>query len=292
MLKHRTVSEKAGDIANVVVLILLMLTMLFPFVYIFAVSFSTYDELFRNPLLLWPKVWTLDSYRYILESVAFPRAMLITAYIAIVATFFNLLFTSSMGFATTRPIIGKKVIMFLVLFTMLFSGGLIPSYLLIKSLGLLNSLWALIIPGFVGAWTLIVYRTFVSSIPEELIDAAFIDGANELNIYYRIVLPMSKPVLAAFALFNMVSYWNTWFSAIIYINDPAKWTIQVVLRQIVITNDALSALSTDNAYDGPPPLPETIQMAAIMLATLPILVIYPFLQKYFVKGVMIGSIKG
>ncbi|WP_135553394.1 carbohydrate ABC transporter permease [Paenibacillus cymbidii] len=292
MLKHRTLSEKTGDIANVVVLVLLMLTMLFPFVYIFAVSFSTNDELFRNPLLLWPKVWTVESYQYILESVAFPRAMLVTAYVAIVATFFNLLFTSMMGFATTRPIIGKKVIMFLVLFTMLFSGGLIPTYLLMKSLGLLNSLWALIIPGFVGAWTLIVYRTFVSSIPEELIDAAFMDGANELNIYSRIILPMSKPVLAAFALFGMVSYWNTWFSAIIYINDPAKWTIQVVLRQIVIVNDALSALSTDNAYDGPPPLPETIQMAAIMLATLPILLVYPFLQKYFVKGVMIGSIKG
>ncbi|MBO9608695.1 MAG: carbohydrate ABC transporter permease [Paenibacillaceae bacterium] len=292
MLKHRTLSEKTGDIVNVVVLVLLMLTMLFPFVYIFAVSFSTNDELFRNPLLLWPKVWTLESYQYILESVAFPRAMLVTAYVAIVATFFNLLFTSMMGFATTRPIIGKKVVMFLVLFTMLFSGGLIPSYLLMKSLGLLNSLWALIVPGFVGAWTLIVYRTFVSSIPEELIDAAFMDGANELNIYSRIILPMSKPVLAAFALFGMVSYWNTWFSAIIYINDPAKWTIQVVLRQIVIVNDALSALSTDNAYDGPPPLPETIQMAAIMLATLPILLVYPFLQKYFVKGVMIGSIKG
>jgi len=292
MLKHRTLSEKTGDIVNVAVLVLLMLTMLFPFVYIFAVSFSTNDELFRNPLLLWPKVWTLESYQYILESVAFPRAMLVTAYVAIVATFFNLLFTSMMGFATTRPIIGKKVVMFLVLFTMLFSGGLIPSYLLMKSLGLLNSLWALIVPGFVGAWTLIVYRTFVSSIPEELIDAAFMDGANELNIYSRIILPMSKPVLAAFALFGMVSYWNTWFSAIIYINDPAKWTIQVVLRQIVIVNDALSALSTDNAYDGPPPLPETIQMAAIMLATLPILLVYPFLQKYFVKGVMIGSIKG
>ncbi|WP_135553871.1 carbohydrate ABC transporter permease [Paenibacillus cymbidii] len=290
-MRQKSTSDLIIDGALRLFLIVLMMTMLFPFVYIFAVSFSTYEEIFENPLVLWPKQWTTSSYEYILQSRAFVRSMGITAGVALASSLLVLLFNSMTAFALTRPIKARGAIMFLFVFTLLFSGGLIPSYLLVKALGLINTYGALIIPGVVGAWTVIIFRQFIFGIPEELIDAAMIDGAHEWQIYTRIILPLSKPIMAAFFLFNVVGTWNSWFSAVIYLNDPAKWTIQVVLRQMIIENDPMMMLS-ENRFNGPAPSPITIQMAAILVATAPILIIYPFLQKHFVKGVMIGSLKG
>jgi putative aldouronate transport system permease protein len=170
---------------------------------------------------------------------------------------------------------------------------MIPTYLVVKETGLINSLWALIIPGAISSFNLIVIRQFFLSIPNELNEAALIDGANELRTFFSIILPLSKPSLAAFSLFYAVGHWNTYFAGILYLSDPAKWPIQVILRQIVIVNEPTAALGQEVMLlmEEPPP-PITIQMAAILLATLPILVVYPFLQKHFAKGVMLGSVKG
>lgn len=292
-MKHKTLSDRLFDSINYVLLALLALSMLFPFLYIFSVSFTTFEEFLKSEILLWPKVWVTDAYQYIFQSKPFIRAMGMTVYLTVVGTIVNLLFTASMAYALSRKIYGQRLMMFMVLFTMLFSAGMIPTFLMVKATGLLNSIWALILPAAIAPFNLIVVRQFFLNIPNELYEAAVVDGANEFRIFWQIILPLSKPVLAAFGLFYAVGHWNTYFGGILYLNDPKQWPIQVILRQIVIQSDAKNALGAAEQLmlDNPPP-PETIQMAAILVATLPILLVYPFLQKHFAKGVMLGSVKG
>lgn len=265
--------------------------MLFPFLYIFSVSFTTFDEFLKSEFLLWPKKWVPDAYLFIFHSGSFLRSLLMTVYLTVVGTAVNLIFTSTMAFGLSRNIYGGRVITFMVLFTMLFSAGMIPTYLMVKETGLLDSIWALILPAAIGPFNLIVIRQFFQNIPSELYEASIMDGANDLTIFRKIILPLSKPVLAAFSLFYAVGHWNTYFNGILYLNDPKQWPIQVILRQIVVLSDPKNALGAAQQVllDVQPP-PETIQMAAILVATLPILIVYPFLQKHFAKGVLIGSI--
>ncbi len=292
MLK-RSLSDKWMDGLNVILLFLIAAVMLFPFLHIFAVSFSSLHDILKREIIMWPREWVVDAYKTILSSDNFIRSLGVTAYVTIVGTLTNLLVTVMMAYGLTRNVLGQRVMMLLIVFTLLFSAGLIPSYLVVKETGLIDSLWALIIPGAVSSFNLIVVRQFFLSIPNELNEAALIDGANEVRIFTSIILPLSKPALAAFGLFYAVGHWNTYFTGILYLNNSAKWPIQVVLRQIVIVNEPAAALGQQamRMLEEPPP-PVTIQMAAILLATLPILVVYPFLQKYFTKGVMLGSIKG
>ncbi|WP_462409872.1 carbohydrate ABC transporter permease [Neobacillus sp. Marseille-QA0830] len=290
-MHHFTRGEKWFDSLNKVVLFIIAVTMLFPFLYIFSVSFSSVADFLKNDILLWPKHWVTDAYTYILGSDRFIHSLLVTVYITVVGTFVNLVFTSTMAYVLTRGIIGQRQILFLVLFTLLFSAGMIPTYMVVKQTGLLNTFWALILPVAISPYNLIIMRQFFLGIPEELSEAATIDGANEIQIFTKIILPLSKPSLAAFGLFYAVSHWNSYFSGVLYLNDPAKWPIQVVLRQIVIVNEPNAALGGHEVMEVLPP-PETVQMAAILLATIPILIVYPFLQKHFAKGVMLGSVKG
>lgn len=291
-MHHRTWTDRIGDSLNVFALFLISLVMLFPFVYIFSVSFSSLEDVLRNQLLLWPKRWVFDAYEFIFASKSFIRSLYVSAFVTVVGTLVNLAFTASMAYGLTRDIYGKKIILMSVLFTLIFSAGIIPTYMVVKETGLLDSIWSLIIPAAINPFNLIVMRQFFLSIPEDISDAALIDGATEFQIFRRIILPLSKPSLAAFSLFYAVAHWNSYFGAILYLNDPAKWTIQVVLRQIVIANEGVSALGAEarQMLENPPP-PITIQMAAIMVATVPILLFYPFLQKHFAKGVMLGSVK-
>ncbi|TJY44120.1 carbohydrate ABC transporter permease [Cohnella pontilimi] len=295
MLKSRTFGERVFDTVNISMLAIIGLVMFFPFYYIVAVSFTSYEEFVQSDLILWPKTWVLDAYQFIFNSKEFIRSIGVTVYVTIVGTLFNLLMTSTMAYSLTRRIWGQRFYLFLVLFTFIFGAGLIPTYLVVKATGLIDSYWSLIIPGAISSFILIVMRQFFLSIPEELIEAAYIDGGNELQIFTRIIVPLSKPALAAFGLFYAVGHWNAYFSAILYLNDPTKWTVQVVLRQIVILNDATNTLASatrEAARSAHLPPPETVGMAAILLATVPILVVYPFLQKHFAKGVMLGSVKG
>lgn len=287
---HRTWGDKAVDAVNIVLLAVIAVLMIVPFLYIFSVSFSRLEDVLSSDLLLWPKRWTAEAYTYILGSKSFIRSLLVTGGVTVVGTLANLLFTSTMAYGLSRYFYGRSVVMFMVLFTFLFSAGIIPTYLVVRGTGLINSLWSLIIPGLIGPWNLIVMRQFFKSIPNELNEAALIDGANDIGIYWRIVMPLSKPALATFGLFYAVGHWNAYFNGLLYLNDPSKWPIQVVLRQIVMVNDQMT-LTAEQAMQAVPP-PETVQMGAIFLATVPILIVYPFLQKHFAKGVLIGSVKG
>ncbi|WP_217594598.1 carbohydrate ABC transporter permease [Cohnella sp. GbtcB17] len=294
-MRHKgTLSGRLTDGLNVVLLGLLALLMLLPFYYIFVVSFVDAKEFSSSELILWPKNWVSDAYDYILSSKEFIRSMGVTIYVTALGTLVNLVLTATMAYAITRNIWGQRFYVFLVLFTFIFSAGMIPTYLIVKETGLIDSYWSLILPSAINPFNLIVMRQFFMGIPDELSEAAVIDGANDLQIFAKIILPLSKPAIAAFGLFYAVLNWNTYFGAILYLNDPTKWTVQVVLRQLVILNDqdTLASAARDAALAGELPPSETIGMAAILLATLPILAVYPFLQKHFAKGVMLGSVKG
>ncbi|SCW30316.1 putative aldouronate transport system permease protein [Paenibacillus tianmuensis] len=294
MIRNRTWQEKAFGAVNGVFLVIIALLMLFPFYYMTIVSFTSYTEYVKTELLLVPTSFVLDAYAYIFQSDSFVRSLGVTVFITVVGTFVNLLLTSMMAYALSRNILGKRVFLFLVLFTFVFGAGIIPTYMIVSATGLINSYWALILPVAINSYNLIVMRQFFLNIPNELTESALIDGANDLQIYARIILPLSKPALAAFGLFSAVAHWNTYFSALLYLNDPAKWTVQVMLRQIVILSQAGNILSegVQAARGLQVPLAETIGMAAILVSTIPILVLYPFLQKHFAKGVMLGSVKG
>jgi putative aldouronate transport system permease protein len=284
------------DICLYLVLLLIGLTMLFPFIYVIAVSFTDRDVYVPGQFILFPKQWSLDSYRYILSSDSFFKSFRSTAFITVIGTILNLAFSSSFAYGVTkRELPGRKFLIMVVLITMLFGAGMIPNYLLIQQLGLINSLWALILPVLTNAWTIFVMKSFFQSLPESLEDAAQIDGCNDLMTWWRIIMPLSLPMLAAFSLFFAVAQWNTYFAGVIYIQNPDKWPLQVLLNLLIMQNQTqvvgdLAAMAIDpNSAKVPP---ETIKMAALVLVMLPILVVYPFLQKYFTKGVLLGSVKG
>ncbi len=269
---------------------LITLVMLFPFVYVLAVSFSNYQDVVSKGLVIFPTHPTFDAYSYVLKSGTVTNSLIISLFITVVGTFVNLALTVTMAYGLSRRgVIGRGVILALVLFTILFAPGIIPKYLVVKQLGLIDSLWSLILPGAISAFNLVVIRNFFMSLPDELIESAKLDGANDIRVLWSIVLPLSKAVVAAIGLFYGVSHWNDFFDAILYINDAAKWPVQLVLRQFVLQGSTLTDTLDPNQL---PPPPLTVQMAVVVIATVPILVVYPFLQKYFTKGVLTGSIKG
>ncbi|WP_325049991.1 carbohydrate ABC transporter permease [Cohnella faecalis] len=281
-MHFKTRSDKWFDRINYLLLAVVSLCMIFPLLYIFSVSFSTTADFVQKKIVLWPSHWDFGAYQYIFGTQTFSRALLVSACLTVVITIFNLFMTSTMAFALTHRFVGYKLILGMVILTLLFSPGLIPSYLMVRNLHLINSYWSLILPGAISTFNLIVIRQFFQGLPKEIFEAARIDGAHDLRLFTKIALPLSKPALAAFALFYAVDAWNAYFNVILYINDTTKWTIQVVLRQMVIVSPPDNNLLTSLLRDPPPP--QTVQMAAVLVATLPILVIYPFLQKHFAKG--------
>jgi putative aldouronate transport system permease protein len=277
-------------------LILLAACMLLPFVYVIAVSFTDRNAYVPGEFYFFPKAWSLDSYRYILSSNSFIHSFKSTVWITIVGTVLNLVFSTSFAYGVTKQDLpGRRFLLVMVLVTMLFGAGMIPNYLLVKQLGLIDSLWALVLPGLTSAWTIFVMKSFFQSLPDSLEDAAQIDGCNDLMTWWRIILPLSLPMIAAFSLFFAVGQWNLYFAGVIYIQSTDKWPLQVLLNQLIIQNQTqtvadLSSMAMDpNSAQLPP---ETIKMAALVLVMLPILVVYPFLQKHFTKGVLLGSVKG
>ncbi len=280
-----------GHIGKAVILSALAIVMLFPFVYVIAVSFSSENDVIKGGLILLPAHPTLAAYSAVLTGNIVVHALAVSVGITLGGTLVNLVLTVAMAYGLSRPLPGGRVVLMLVLFTLLFAPGIIPSYLLVKSLGLLNSYWSLILPGAINAFNLVVIRNFFMGIPPDLIESARLDGANDLQVLRHITLPLSKAVLAVIGLFYGVVHWNDWFSATLYLNDPSKWPIPVVLRQYVLQGSQLAgAVNIDP--NQPPPPPQTLEMAIVVLATVPILLVYPFLQKYFVQGVLTGAIKG
>lgn len=281
--------SRGMQVVKFVLIAFIVLVMLYPFIYVIAFSFADRNSVSSGQLL--PTSFSTSAYESIFAGGVVTRSLLVTAGITIVGTTLSLFFTATLayGLTRTRQVPFSKTALVLVLCTMFFGAGIIPNYLLIKELGLLNSYWALILPGLISAFNMIVMRNFFMELPQELFESARIDGASEFRIFFSIVLPLSKAVLAVIALFYAVGYWNSFFNALLYINDTTKWPIQLVLNQYVVQSNALTDLQ---APDRPAPPAQTVQMAIVVVATLPILIVYPFAQRFFTKGVLTGAIKG
>lgn len=284
-----------GDIiANVVIYILLTLIaviMVIPFIYVIAASFATEAEIQTRPIFFIPDSPTLDAYARIFDmndmGTRVFHSLLISVCVTAIGTFINLFFTTTMAYGLSRTnLIGKKPLLNMVLFTMVFGGGMIPLFLVVKGLGMYDTYAALILPGAISAYNMIIVRNFFMELPRELEEAASIDGCSDIGIFIKIALPLSLPCLATFGLFYAVGHWNNYFGALLYLEDSTKFPFQLVLRNIVMQT---AETQTDpNAL-----IPEdTLKMAVIVIGTVPILIVYPFLQKHFAAGVMVGAVKG
>lgn len=291
--QYRSVSGTIFDVSNYLILGLIGITAVLPFIYVVAGSFASDTELTQRAVFLIPKTFTLSAYKFIFSTDTILKSIWVSLYVTVTGTLVNLLFTVTMAYALSKKgLMGRNTVLNMIVFSMLFGGGLIPTYIVIRELHMLDTYWALIIPGAISAFNLIIVKNFFQELPPELEEAAKIDGCTELGLLWRIVLPLSMPVLATFTLFYAVGHWNNFFSALLYINDPARWPLQVMLRQIVL----LSQMAAGDMSSVDPQFvkqqEQSIKMAVIVVGTFPILLVYPFLQKHFAKGVLIGSVKG
>jgi putative aldouronate transport system permease protein len=287
--RFNTPAGRVFDVFNVVILVAIGAIALVPFLYVLAGSFATEAEIATRPFFLWPNTFSLEAYKAILQSDAFVRALVTTILVTVVGTTIQLLLTAAMAYPLSKANLpGGRVMLMLIVFTMVFGGGMIPTFLVVKELGLLDTYWALILPAAINPFSLIIIKNFFQQLPNELEESAMIDGANEMRTLWSVILPLSKPVLATFALFYAVGIWNDFMSPLLYLNDSSMWTLQMFLRQVTAATD-LSMLQ-DDPNQRPPA--EGIKFAVIIVATLPILLFYPFLQKHFAKGMLLGSVKG
>lgn len=292
-MNKTSVGERIFDMANIAIMLLLMVATLYPMLYILFSSLSDGNRLISfDGILLWPQGFSLDGYKAVLSNSTFLQAFKNTFFVLIVGLIVNLSLTSFGAYFLSRDgVLLSKPIMFLIVFTMFFQGGLVPFYLIVKSYGLLNSLWALILPSAVSTFNLIIMRTYFQAIPKELEESAFLDGAGHYTILFKVFVPLSMPVIAVMILYYGVGHWNSWFSAMIFLRDQDLFPVQLVVRNILLENDNANMIGTSTLQHSQS-IAETLKYAAIMVTTAPILMLYPFLQKYFVKGVLVGALKG
>ncbi|MCA0755904.1 carbohydrate ABC transporter permease [Paenibacillus sp. N4] len=288
-------ADRLYQLSVAFVLLLVGLAMIVPFFYILAVSFTDSSVYEPNKLILWPAEWSADAYKYILFGNGFNTALRSSLFVTLAGTPLALAISATFAYMVSKSYLpGRTAMLRLLVLTILFSPGLIPNYLVVRNLGLLESWWSLILPVVTNAWTVLVLKSFFQGIPQELEESAKIDGCNDMGIFMRIILPLSKAPLAAFTLFFAVAFWNTYFNAIIYINDSVKWPLQVYLQQIVLAANAsrfIDSQALTQLQLGSTPPEETMKMAAVIAVMAPIVLVYPFLQKHFAQGVLIGSVK-
>ena len=280
---------------NYVLVTLVVITMLFPLLNIIAMSFSSERAIMANEVSVFPVEFTTNTYVQVVKRTQIFRAMKNTIVLTVVGTVINMFMTVCGAYALSKQrLAGRNVILMMITFTMLFNAGLIPNFILVKNLGLMNTYWAIWLPGAISTYNMIVMKTFFSGIPASLEESAYIDGANDLRILVSIILPLSLPALATITLFYAVGHWNAYFSLILYVNSSNKKALQQILRDLINASGASDQLQMADSTDAvmQPIATESIKAVAIIIATLPIMCVYPFLQKYFTKGVMIGAIKG
>ena len=290
-IKRRSVGDIIANVVIYILLTLIAVIMVIPFIYVIAASFATEAEIQTRPIFFIPDSPTLDAYARIFDmndmGTRVFHSLLISVCVTAIGTFINLFFTTTMAYGLSRTnLIGKKPLLNMVLFTMVFGGGMIPLFLVVKGLGMYDTYAALILPGAISAYNMIIVRNFFMELPRELEEAASIDGCSDIGIFIKIALPLSLPCLATFGLFYAVGHWNNYFGALLYLEDSTKFPFQLVLRNIVMQT---AETQTDpNAL-----IPEdTLKMAVIVIGTVPILIVYPFLQKHFAAGVMVGAVMG
>jgi putative aldouronate transport system permease protein len=293
------VKEARGDqmfsAVNYLVLSIFLLTILYPLIYIFSSSFSSTDAVISGKVFLLPVEPNLEGYYAVFKHKLIWTGFINSLFYTVVGTLINIVMTVLAAYPLSRKdLYGRNAYMFLFVFTIMFAGGLIPSYLLVKDLGILNSRWAMILPGALAIWNMIITRTyFQTTIPDELLEAAQLDGCNDFQFLARVIVPLSGPILAVITLFYAIGHWNHFFSALLYLKTQQLYPLQLVLRDILIQNSVDASMLTDvedaAKREG---LRELLKYSLIVVATVPVLVIYPFVQRHFVKGIMIGSLKG
>lgn len=286
-------SEVAFSVFNYIFFVILCIIMVYPFWHVVMMSLSSVEATAKGGVFLWPKGFNLDTYVKVFKDPSIWSGYFTTIIVTLSGTFLGTLFTATTAYPLSKKDLPfGKVMLFLVLFTMLFSGGMIPGYLLMKNLNLIDNRLSLVLPGLISAYNVIIMKSFFQSIPESLEESAKIDGATEVTIFWKIVLPLSKATVATIALFTAVGYWNDYFSTVLYINTKERWALQAVLRYMLTnTNQAMQSAGVTVAA-ATNVTAATIKAASVVVATVPILCVYPFVQKYFVKGVMIGGVKG
>ncbi len=289
-MKIKSLGDRIFDLFNYAFVTLFALACLFPFFYVASFSVTPYSEYLKNPLKLIPSTLDFGAYRQILKMPMMWSGYRVTIIITVLGVLLNIfLMVISAYPLSKKDLKGRNVILLFITFTMFFNGGLIPNFYLVKTLGIYNTIWSMILPGALGAYNLILMKNFMAAIPESLEESAIIDGANEITVLFRIIVPLSMPATATFIIFHAVSQWNTFFSAIIYTSKRSLWPLMLILRDLVVEDGGVAKDAMD---DNNSVTVFTIKMAIIIFATLPILVIYPFLQKYFMKGLLVGSVKG
>lgn len=281
-------NDIAYEIFILIIITLVGLLCLIPILFVVSYSFTPIEEVLRNGgFVLIPRKFTLGAYKFMLKNPSLINAMKISAIITLFGTAANLIVTMMLAYPLSRDYLpGRGLFIKLIVFTMIFSAGTIPTYLIVRWTGVIDTLWALILPSLVTVYNFIVMKAFFEGLPNDLFESARIDGAGEFKILFRIVLPLSLPIVTTISLYYAVAHWNVYTAAILYIQDTQKMPLQVILRRMIN-----AASSNDlNVEDDIPP--ETIRMAAVCIATAPIVIIYPFIQKYFVKGTLAGAVKG
>lgn len=288
--RYMTPGERAFRIFNGLLMVLIMVVMLYPFWYVVVCSFSSLSHVQNSTLILWPDGLHFDAYAQVFRDDLIPRAYLNTLIVTVCGTLLSMVLTILGAFCLSRKNLpGRRALTVFVVFTMLFNGGLIPTYLLVRSLGMLNSLTSLIFPTAISTYNLIILRNFFISVPDALSEAATIDGANQRTYLFKILLPLSGAAIATVTLFYAVEYWNAYFYSLIYITKRELLPMQAILRQALMTSE-FDTMMYDDAIQSLPS--EMLKDAMIVVTALPIMCVYPFIQRYFVKGVMVGSVKG
>lgn len=285
-----TTGENVFNIFNYFILTFFCILTLYPFIHVASVAFSTSSEAIRPGLHLYPRQIDFSSFAEVFKSGEIWHAYLITIFRTIVGTFLSVLFTGLGAYAISKKYLPlRRSIMGIILFAMYFSGGLIPSYLVIRGLGLMNTLWAMILPNLVWGFNIIVMKNFFQAIPESLEESAKIDGASDFTVFFKLIVPLSTPVIATIAMWMAIFHWNAYLDNLIYINDRSLYVLQRMIRNLIIDSNMMGMESLQNASTLSS---ESLKASTILVSTLPILMVYPFVQKYFIKGVMLGSVKG
>jgi putative aldouronate transport system permease protein len=297
MKMEKSLGSRIFNILNILFMVIACLSIVFPFIQQIVVSISPPNEASKIGFHLYTVQPTLDSYKQIMATGNILEAYYWTILRTCLGTVLTVVVSAMLAYPLSkRYLVGRKLWMGLILVTMFFGGGLVPTYLLIKDLHMINTIWSLVLPGLCSAYTIVIIRNFFTSLPLELEESAYIDGANDLTVFFKIVIPLSAPIIATVTLWSMVGQWNAWFDAMIYISNGGIKVLQIILRD-VLNNAQDAALSNINGIDnvdmnGQRYTAESVKAAILLVTTIPIIMVYPFLQKYFVKGIMIGAVKG
>ncbi len=289
----KSLGDRIVDVIIYVVLGMIAISTILPFLYVFAGSFATEKELTEKAFFIIPSVWSLNAYKYAIKTANILRGLKNSIILTSLGTVMCMLFSLTFAFPLSKSHFrGRNFIMNMVIVTMLFSGGMIPSFIVYKAYGLYDTYWALILPGLISPFNMIIIKKFFQGLPVELDEASYMDGANDLQIFLKVALPLSKPVIASISLFYGVGFWNDYFGSMIYLQTAEKYPIQIQLRSIILQSSTIvDNMVNDFDINGTPP-DKAVKMACTVIATVPILCVYPFVQKYFTKGVMVGAVKG